>query len=229
MPGMEDGAHRLVERAPQLEALAAELARVRADAAGRMVFVGGEAGAGKTSLLSSFVADAGVPVWRGSAEPLHAPRALGPVLDVVAHAGRRLAALVPTGPAPVELVAAFAEEIRSEPGTIVLLEDLHWADEATLDFVRVLARRLDRVPVLVLVTYRDDEVGRTHPLRVVLGELATERRRGSRSSRGDRWRTPRRSTRSPGATPSSSPRCSPVATSPCRTRCVTRCSRVGRG
>ena len=171
---MRDGALRLVERTPQLAALAAELATVRSEGAGRMVFVGGEAGAGKTSLLNAFVADAGAPAWRGSAEPLHAPRALGPVLDVAAQAGGRLAALVASGPAPVELVAALAEEMTA-PGTILLLEDVHWADEATLDFVRVLARRLDRVPVLVLASYRDDEVGRTHPLRLVLGELATER------------------------------------------------------
>ena len=52
-----------------------------------------------------------------------------------------------------------------------MLEDIHWADEATLDVLRLLARRIDAVPALVVVTYRDDELERTHPLRVVLGEL----------------------------------------------------------
>ena len=66
-------------------------------------------------------------------------------------------------------------EVVTEP-TVLVFEDLHWADEATLDLLRVLARRLRRVPALVLATYRDDELSRTHPLRVLLGELATERR-----------------------------------------------------
>ena len=60
--------------------------------------------------------------------------------------------------------------------TVLVFEDLHWADEATLDLLRVLARRLRRLPALVVATYRDDELSRTHPLRVLLGELATERR-----------------------------------------------------
>jgi hypothetical protein len=120
---MKDGALRLVERAPQLEALAARLADVRSEGIGRMVFVGGEAGGGKTALLNRFVADSAVAGWRGSAEPLHAPRALGPVLDVAAQAGGRLADLVPTGPASVELVGALAEQLPSDPITVLVFED----------------------------------------------------------------------------------------------------------
>ena len=50
---------------------------------------------------------------------------------------------------------------------------MHWADEATLDVIRFVAGRIERLAALVVVTYRDDELGRTHPLRVVLGSLAT--------------------------------------------------------
>src|SRR4029453_10470819 len=57
--------------------------------------------------------------------------------------------------------------------TLVVVEEVHWADEATLDALRLLARKVDRAAVLVLVTYRDDELDRTHPLRAVVGELAT--------------------------------------------------------
>ena len=78
------------------------------------------------------------------------------------------------GASPGDLVDALAEAI-TQP-TVLVFEDLHWADEATLDLLRVLARRLRRLPALVLATYRDDELSRTHPLRVLLGELATERR-----------------------------------------------------
>ena len=56
--------------------------------------------------------------------------------------------------------------------TILVLEDLHWADEATLDVLRTLGRRIEAMSSLVLCTYRDDQLGRTHPLRTVVGELA---------------------------------------------------------
>ena len=54
-----------------------------------------------------------------------------------------------------------------------MLEDIHWADEATLDVLRLLVRRLGAVPALVVATYRDDGLDNTHPLRRVLGEFAT--------------------------------------------------------
>ena len=57
--------------------------------------------------------------------------------------------------------------------TVLLLEDLHWADEATLDLVRHVARRMDGLPVLAVATFRDDEVTANHPLAVLMGELAT--------------------------------------------------------
>jgi hypothetical protein len=58
---------------------------------------------------------------------------------------------------------------------VVVLEDMHWADEATLDVFRIVARRIEAVPALVLATYRDDELDPGHPLRVVLGGLSTGR------------------------------------------------------
>ena len=58
--------------------------------------------------------------------------------------------------------------------TVLVLEDLHWADEATLDVLRMLGRRIDAIPGLVLATYRDDELDRSHPLRMVLGELSSQ-------------------------------------------------------
>jgi predicted ATPase len=57
----------------------------------------------------------------------------------------------------------------------VVVEDVHWADEATVDLLRILGRRLGRMSALLLATYRDDELGDDHPLRVVLGDLATQR------------------------------------------------------
>ena len=53
-----------------------------------------------------------------------------------------------------------------------MLEDVHLADEATLDVLRLFGSRLAELPVLMLATYRNDAVGRWHPLRIALGELA---------------------------------------------------------
>jgi DNA-binding CsgD family transcriptional regulator/tetratricopeptide (TPR) repeat protein len=55
----------------------------------------------------------------------------------------------------------------------VILEDLHWADDATLDVIRLLARKVESAPVLVVGTYRDDQIDRRHPLRILIGDIAT--------------------------------------------------------
>jgi DNA-binding CsgD family transcriptional regulator len=65
-------------------------------------------------------------------------------------------------------------ELRKRPPTIVVLEDVHWADDATLDVLRLLGRRVASLPAMVLVSYRQTELGRFHPLRQVLGELGSE-------------------------------------------------------
>ncbi len=57
----------------------------------------------------------------------------------------------------------------------MVLEDVHWADEATIDLLSFVGSRLARMHALVLVTYREDELGTDHPLRIVLGDLATQR------------------------------------------------------
>ena len=54
---------------------------------------------------------------------------------------------------------------------MVVVEDAHWADEATLDWLAFLGRRIDRLSALLFVTYRNDEVGPDHPLRGVLAAL----------------------------------------------------------
>lgn len=125
---------------------------------GRLVFVGGEAGVGKTSLVRAFAERAG-DVRVGSCENVAAPTPLGPFLDL---------GLEPGDPRAVA-TAALAR------GGSVVLEDVHWADGASLDVLRVIGRRVDGSDLFVVATYRDDEVTREHPLRVVLGELASAR------------------------------------------------------
>jgi Fe2+ or Zn2+ uptake regulation protein len=163
----------LLERSTQLAALDERLAVVRAGGGGRLVLVGGEAGIGKTALVRAFCARAQAPrvLW-GACDALFTPRPLGPLLDVAEQAGGALAALGDDGTTPSALVVALAGELRRRRGTVVVIEDLHWADEATLDSVRLLARRIDGLHALVLATFRDD-LERDHPLRVVLGEIST--------------------------------------------------------
>jgi DNA-binding CsgD family transcriptional regulator/tetratricopeptide (TPR) repeat protein len=137
------------------EDLLAQIAALRGDG-GRLVFVGGEAGVGKTSLELAFAESVG-DVLRGSCENLAAPTPFGPFLDV---------GLEPGDPRSV------ANDLLARGGVLVL-EDVHWADGASLDVLRVLGRRVDGSEAFVVATYRDDEVTGDHPLRVVLGELAS--------------------------------------------------------
>jgi DNA-binding CsgD family transcriptional regulator len=163
----------LLERAQQRAVLDGTLADVLAGGRGRMVLLGGEAGVGKTSLLRGFTsAQRGRVVW-GGCDPLFAPRPLGPLFEVADSAGGELADLVASEAKPHEVASALVAELAAPKGSVLVLEDLHWADEATLDVLRLLARQVERAPALVLASYRDDELERTHPLRVVLGELAT--------------------------------------------------------
>src|SRR5262249_53768114 len=73
--------------------------------------------------------------------------------------------------APGAVASALVRTLQRLRIGLLVIEDLHWADEATLDVLRLLARRIESAPVLVLGTYRDDELDRSHPLRILLGEL----------------------------------------------------------
>ncbi len=158
----------LLERAAQLELLEARHDAVHEHSRGRFVLVAGEAGIGKTALVRTFCEGRPRVLW-GACDALYTPRPLGPLVDIAEEAGGDLAALVAEGATPGTLAAALAAELKRP--AIVVLEDLHWADEATLDVIRLLARRIESLPALVIATYRDDELDRAHPLRMVLGAL----------------------------------------------------------
>jgi DNA-binding CsgD family transcriptional regulator len=140
---------------------------------GRVILVAGEAGAGKTSLVRGFWQGVRnrARVLAGACDALSTPRPLGPFLDVAERDGE-LAQLVQLGAPPAEVFGAL-HELLSEQPTVLVLEDLHWADEATLDVVRLLTRRIEDAPVLVVATFRDDELSRSHPVQILLGDLAT--------------------------------------------------------
>lgn len=163
----------LLEREPHRQTLAAALAEAAAGHGG-VVFVGGEAGIGKTSLVEQFARRPGAParvLW-GACDALFTPRPLGPLRDMAAHLPADLAAQVSADGDRVALFSAVLAELGRRT-TLVVIEDAHWADEATLDLIKYLGRRLQRTRALLVVTYRDDELNPQHPLRLVLGDLAT--------------------------------------------------------
>jgi len=167
------GSSELLELADELSGFANYLEAVQRSSRGRVVLLGGEAGVGKTALLRQFCDERGQSariLW-GGCDPLFTPVPLGPFLDVAHVTGGDLEGLVVGGARPHEVIRALIAELRMRTPTILVLEDLHWADEATLDVLRLLARRVEMVPALVVASYRDDELDRTHPLRIVLGEL----------------------------------------------------------
>ena len=169
------GADELLERSGELRSLEQRLAAVAAGQGGRLVLIGGEAGIGKTSLVRRFCAaqrGTGAVLW-GTCDALFTPRALGPFVTVAEAMGGELAELVASEARPHEVATALTAGLGGSEPKIFVVEDVHWADEATFDVLRLLGRRVGDVRALVLVTYRDDELGRAHPLRLVLGELSS--------------------------------------------------------
>jgi DNA-binding CsgD family transcriptional regulator len=164
----------LLERSRQLSALHDGLAAVVTEARGRIVLLGGEAGVGKTALLRRFCDERrrSVRILWGNCDALFTPRPLGPLLEIAERTGGELEEHVRGDARPHEVAAALTRELGREP-TILVLEDVHWADEATLDVLRLLGRKIEAVPAFVVASYRDDELDRTHPLRIVLGDLTT--------------------------------------------------------
>ncbi|HVC05702.1 MAG TPA: AAA family ATPase [Candidatus Acidoferrales bacterium] len=167
------GAGDLLERAEALAALERHLAAVTTSAAGRLVFIGGEAGVGKTSLVRRFCANQSVRVLSGACDALATPHPLGPLLDIAHRSAGDLEALIIRGARPHEVAGALLDQLSSGPPHVVVLEDLHWADDATLDVLRLLARKVESAPVLMIGTYRDDQIDRGHPLRMLIGDIAT--------------------------------------------------------
>ena len=160
----------LVERAGFLASLEGLLGEALGGR-GRLVFLGGEAGVGKTTLASALAgAGAGLTVRRGSCDNVTTAEALGPILDALPE----LAATV-NQEAGVRRLRLFQQvrDVLSASPRLLLLEDVHWADEATLDILRFLGRRLAGARLMILATFRSEEVGRDHPLTMVMGDLAT--------------------------------------------------------
>jgi DNA-binding CsgD family transcriptional regulator/tetratricopeptide (TPR) repeat protein len=166
---------RLLEREPSLAALAAYAGDAsRGD--GRLVLIAGEAGVGKSALVEQFAAGSPDARWLwGACDGLFTPRPLGPLFDLADDLGGELLALCRAQTPREDLFGALLRQI-SEPGpvTVVVVEDIHWADEATLDLLRFLGRRIRNGTVMIIATYRDDDLAAGDLLLTAVGELGRQ-------------------------------------------------------
>ena len=172
-----------VGREAECEVLTEQLAGARAGQPG-VVLIGGEAGVGKTRLVEEFAATAsaqGATVLLGGcfdlgddalpfapfSMALRRPMQTAGVADLVELAGggsgdrRRL----------YEAVTDLIEQLGKDAPLVLVLEDLHWADNSTRELMAFLARTLHDTAVVVVGTYRSDELHRNHPLRPFVAEL----------------------------------------------------------
>ena len=166
----------VLERDTQLASLV-EYADEAATGTGRLVLVAGEAGVGKSTLLDRLRVVRPDGRWFvGACDGLSTPRPLGPVQDIAEQLGGELADQLAVGVPPAELFATVLRMLDGPGGlTVLVVEDLHYADEATLDLLRFLGRRLAGTHALVLATYRDEALAGDAALTIALGHLATQR------------------------------------------------------
>jgi DNA-binding CsgD family transcriptional regulator/tetratricopeptide (TPR) repeat protein len=167
---------RVLERESQLEALRSYAEDARGGH-GRMALISGEAGIGKSTLVEELeVTLPNAEWWWGACDGMSTPRALGPLTDIAAQAGGALYAAGQDGSSRDARFDALLTRLQdSAELRVVVIEDLHWADEATLDMLRFLGRRIRDACVLVVLTYRDDALAPDEPLRITLGDLASHR------------------------------------------------------
>jgi predicted ATPase/DNA-binding CsgD family transcriptional regulator len=170
----------LVQTLLEREGVIAEmegLARRAAYGSGQVLLLRGEAGVGKSAAVRRFLDTAAnrVQVLLGCCDPLSAPRPLGPLIDMLAQLpgarGAGLSAAIDAGNSE-SVYTRLLEVFDDGQRWVCVIEDAHWADGATLDLLRFLARRINSLPVLVVVSYRDDELDPAHPLAIVLGDMA---------------------------------------------------------
>jgi DNA-binding CsgD family transcriptional regulator/tetratricopeptide (TPR) repeat protein len=166
----------LLERDPVLASLR-QYAHEARQGEGRLVLIAGEAGAGKSVLVERFQRDLPDAIWSwGACDGLSTPRPLAPLFDLARDLGGALEDLCHGQPERDELFAALLRQVTGDDRlNVIVIEDIHWADEATLDLMRFLTRRIRAASVLVIATFRDDWLAPSSPLRLALGDLAARR------------------------------------------------------
>jgi DNA-binding CsgD family transcriptional regulator/tetratricopeptide (TPR) repeat protein len=161
---------RLIEREEQLRALGEVVAE---SSAGRVVLLSGEAGFGKTSILQVLInsLDHRYRVMVAACEPVGIPVAFGPLFDLLEEFPEELRNDIRSAARRPAVYAGMLDILKNDR-IVLVLEDMHWADEATLGLVRYLGKRIEAGSTLI-VTYRSEEVDLTHPLRLVMADLGS--------------------------------------------------------
>lgn len=163
----------LIEREQPLKELTDLFAETE-QGRGGVALVGGEAGIGKSALLEAFRVRVGARarvLW-GMCDALFTPRPLGPVHDMAGLLGRNVQKILAQGAAPGHLFSEILNQLeQSDQASVLVIEDVHWADHASLDFLKFLCRRVAFLPVMLVISYRKDEIDAKHPFNQVLGDL----------------------------------------------------------
>jgi DNA-binding CsgD family transcriptional regulator len=163
----------LLERDAPLRALDAALDEA-ARGSGSVVLVSGEPGSGKSALVSRFVDDRAdaARMLVGICDDLAIPRPLGPFRDLEDELPAEVAEALREGSPPGEFASRLVRELRGEPrATALVVEDVHWADQATTDALTIVARRLPELPVVLVLTLRPGELEPAHPLRSAIDAM----------------------------------------------------------
>jgi len=168
--------NELIERADFLNSLQMKFESVT-EGEGHCILLSGEAGIGKTSLIKSFYNEKkdNCKIYQGTCDALFTPRPLAPIYDIIWQIQKDTQENELHN---VERSLLFNQlfiglEQQKKP-VIIIIEDIHWADEATLDFIKFFARRISRIHCLFILSYRDNEILDNHPLRNVLGQLPSD-------------------------------------------------------
>ncbi|MCH7722844.1 MAG: AAA family ATPase, partial [Bacteroidetes bacterium] len=163
----------LLERKDSLDKLSQLVTDVLAGE-GKTVLLSGEAGIGKTSLIKYFTNDLNSDseiLW-GACDALFTPRPLGPLYDIAYQIKSNLIKMLENEEKRVSIFSEFLNYLESTSQLkIIVVEDIHWADEATLDLIKFLARRINRTKSILILSYRDEEIGQDHSLHSILGDL----------------------------------------------------------
>ena len=144
---------------------------------GHCFFIVGEAGIGKTSLVKTFLKEIEdeCTEYVGACDSLFTPRPLAPLYDLALQINEDWVDKIESISSRAELFTKFVQVLtHKQRPVVVVFEDIHWADEATLDFVKFFARRISRTKCLFILTCRDEEIKQQLPLRNVLGDLAPD-------------------------------------------------------